>query len=65
MAVVNYYNWKMDDMDIVTAFLNRDLKETIYMGPPEGSGIPGSKLHFSNNTVSSGLQAISSHRGRV
>jgi hypothetical protein len=34
----------MDQVDIVTGFLNGDLEETIYMEPPEGSGIPLNKV---------------------
>ena len=44
LAIVNHYDWEMDQVDIVAAFLNGDLEETIYMEPPEGSGIPISKV---------------------
>ena len=40
LALVNYYNLECDQVDIVAAFLNGDLDETIYMDPPEGSDIP-------------------------
>jgi transposase InsO family protein len=40
LALVNYYNLECDQVDIVAAFLNGDLEETIYMDPPEGSTIP-------------------------
>jgi transposase InsO family protein len=44
LSIVNHYNWEMDQVDIVAAFLNGDLGGTIYMEPPEGSGIPNSKV---------------------
>ena len=44
LAIVNYHNWEMDQVDIVAAFLNGDLEETIYMEPPEGSDIPNHKV---------------------
>jgi hypothetical protein len=33
----------MDQVDIVAAFLSKDLEHTFYMELPEGSGIPDSK----------------------
>lgn len=51
LAIVNYYNWEMDQVDIVAAFLNGDLEETIYMEPPEGSGIPNSKVLCLNKAL--------------
>jgi hypothetical protein len=44
LAIVNYYDWEMDQVNIVAAFLNGDLEETIYMEPPGGSDIPISKV---------------------
>jgi hypothetical protein len=47
LALVNYYNLECDQVDIVAAFLNGDLEETIYMDPPEGSTIPhGHVIHL-------------------
>lgn len=48
LAVMNYL---LNQVDIVTAFLNGDLEETNYVGPPEGSGIPGSKAVRSNKAL--------------
>nr|ADE10067.1 rve [Tremella fuciformis] len=43
-AIVNYLGYHCDAVDIVAAFLNGDLDETIYLEPPEGSGIPANKV---------------------
>lgn len=40
LALVNYLDLNCDQIDIKAAFLNGDLKEEIYLEPPEGSGIP-------------------------
>ena len=34
------YDWPLYQMDVVTAFLNGDLEEDIYMSPPEGTNTP-------------------------
>ena len=44
LALVNYFNLECDQVDIVAAFLNGDLEETIYMEAPEGSDIPANKV---------------------
>ena len=31
LAMVCFYDWECDTVDIVTAFLNGDLKEEVYM----------------------------------
>jgi hypothetical protein len=36
LAIVNYLNLELHQVDIKAAFLNGDLDETIYMEPPEG-----------------------------
>jgi hypothetical protein len=44
LALVNYLDLECDQVDIVAAFLNGVIKETIYMEPPEGSGIGSDKV---------------------
>jgi hypothetical protein len=36
LAMACFYNWECDTVDIVTAFLNRDLEEEVYMDQIEG-----------------------------
>lgn len=36
IALASYYNWDFDQLDVVTAFLNGNLEEEIYMTPPLG-----------------------------
>jgi hypothetical protein len=40
LAVVNYFKLLCDQVDIVAAFLNGELAETIHLEAPEGSDIP-------------------------
>ena len=44
LALVNHLDLECDQVDIIAAFLNGDLEETIYLSPPEGSGIPSNKV---------------------
>jgi hypothetical protein len=44
LSLVNYFDLECDQVDIVAAFLNGDLEETIYMDPPQGSNLPSSKV---------------------
>jgi len=44
LALVNHFDMECDQVDIKTAFLNSDLEETIYLAPPEGSGIPSNMV---------------------
>ena len=44
LSLVNYLNLECDQVDIKAAFLNGDLKETLYLSPPEGSDIPANKV---------------------
>jgi hypothetical protein len=44
LALVNYLDMECDQVDIVAAFLNGVLKETIYMEAPEGSDIPAGQV---------------------
>ena len=41
--------WDLHQLDIESAFLNGELKETMYMKQPEGLEIPG-KEHFGPQT---------------
>ena len=41
MALVAYYDWKLHQMDVKTAFLNGDLEENIYMAQPKGFVMEG------------------------
>ncbi len=36
LALASYHNLELEQMDVVTAFLNEDLNEGIYMFVPEG-----------------------------
>ena len=40
MAISSYFNLLVHQMDVDTAFLNAELKEEIYITPPEGINIP-------------------------
>ena len=44
LAIVNHFDLECDQVDIVSAFLNGELEETIYAHPPELSGIPNNKV---------------------
>ena len=44
LALVNYLDLECDQVDIVAAFLNGELKEVIFMEPPEGSDIPAGSV---------------------
>ena len=41
IIIAAFFDLKIDQMDVKTAFLNRDLKEEIYMDQPEGFVEPG------------------------
>ena len=36
MALLAHYDLELHQMDVKTAFLNRNLKENVYMAQPEG-----------------------------
>jgi hypothetical protein len=38
LALAAHYDWEIHQMDVKTAFLYPELKETVYMTPPEGYG---------------------------
>jgi hypothetical protein len=44
LSLVNYFDLECDQVDIIAAFLNGDLEETIYMDPPQGSDLPSNKV---------------------
>ena len=41
LSLAAYHDWNLHNMDFVTAFLNGDLDEEIYMEQPEGFVVPG------------------------
>ena len=43
-ALLALLGWKCHQMDVVTAFLNGDIQEEIYIHPPEGYATPGKAL---------------------
>lgn len=45
LAMVNWHRLHCDQVDIKAAFLNGELKETIYMEPPEGLDTPPNKVY--------------------
>jgi hypothetical protein len=44
LAIINHFDLECDQVDIVSAFLNGELEETIYVHPPELSGISSNKV---------------------
>ncbi|CAJ2668093.1 unnamed protein product [Trifolium pratense] len=46
MAIVNMYDLELEQTDVKTAFLHRELEETIYMQQPEGFVKDNSKTGF-------------------
>lgn len=36
LAFSAHFNWKLDQLDVKTTFLNRDIDETIYKNKPKG-----------------------------
>ena len=44
LSIVNRFDLECDQVDIVSAFLNGKLEQTIYVHPPELSGIPKGKV---------------------
>lgn len=51
LAIVNYFDWKLDQVNIVAAFCNGNLGETIYMEPPEGSEIADDNVLHLNKAL--------------
>ena len=43
LAIVAYHDLELEQVDVVTAFLNGDLKEEIYMAVPEGLKEPSNR----------------------
>ena len=41
MALVTHYDLELHQMDVKTAFLNRDLYESVYMAQPKGFVMEG------------------------
>ena len=41
MALVAHYDLELHQMDVKTAFLNRDLEENVYMAQPKGFVVEG------------------------
>jgi hypothetical protein len=40
IAIASYYGLKLEEMDVVTAFLNPDVEEEIYIQFPQGLEVP-------------------------
>lgn len=43
IALAASKGWKVHHLDVKTAFLNGDLKETVYVSQPEGFKVEGSE----------------------
>eukprot|EP01018_Ginkgo_biloba_P028622 Gb_03615 [translate_table: standard] len=41
LAMAAQFNWKMQQMDVMSAFLNGELEEEVYMCQPQGFQVPG------------------------
>jgi hypothetical protein len=44
-ALAAQYDWEIDQMDVITAFLNPVLQEEVYMELPKGASASGGKLY--------------------
>jgi hypothetical protein len=44
LSLVNYFDLECDQVDMIAAFVNGDLEETIFMDPPQGSDSPSNKI---------------------
>ncbi|KAG7302557.1 hypothetical protein JYU34_002203 [Plutella xylostella] len=62
LAIAAEYNMEIDHMDVITAFLNGDLKEQVYMEQPEGFEIKGGngKVYKLNKAIYGLKQAAKS-----
>jgi hypothetical protein len=43
LALAAWFQWEIEQLDVVTAFLNPHLSEEIYMEPPEGMEVGAGK----------------------
>ena len=46
IAIAAFYKFRLVQLDVITAFLNRDTKEQIYVQFPEGLTVP---MHLQKN----------------
>lgn len=45
IAMATIYNWELQSTDVNQAFINSELRHTIYMKPPRGSEVPEDKVY--------------------
>jgi hypothetical protein len=43
LALAAWFQWEIEQLDVITAFLNPHLSEEIYMEPPEGMEVEAGK----------------------
>lgn len=51
LALAAWFQWEVEQLDVVTAFLNPHLSEEIYMEPPEGMELEVGKVLRLNRTL--------------